>query len=263
MSYSQQSTADPSVTFFKLVDHDSFPDSDPESGLGPSPVRHSKCVTIEIINTEGTASCGGDDETLPVLATKAPMGKGKGKAATQPPARTPSSESAASPKKPNAIKQALEKPHLAPVHWPETYDAIEEMCSQFPAPVDAISCDTAKSKEMGPGVRDAYRIPNLSTDLLLPLNALYCLPSSLLFRFWREQNKRSATLISLVLSSQTKDGVTVTAVDKLRAALGGTLSLDALLAAEEQVIADAINKAGFWRRKTQFVPTPPFRPPQI
>ena len=60
-----------------------------------------------------------------------------------------------------------------------------------------------------------------------------------------------------MLSSQTKDEVTDAAVDKLRVALGGTLSLDALLAAEEHVIADAINKVGFWRRKTQLVSSPP------
>ena len=60
-----------------------------------------------------------------------------------------------------------------------------------------------------------------------------------------------------MLSSQTKDEVTDAAVDKLRVALGGTLSLDALLAAEEHVIADAINKVGFWRRKTQSVSSPP------
>ena len=63
-----------------------------------------------------------------------------------------------------------------------------------------------------------------------------------------------------MLSSQTKDEVTDAAVGKLRAALGGALSLEALLAAEEQVIADAISKVGFWRRKTQFVPAPPSRP---
>ena len=40
-----------------------------------------------------------------------------------------------------------------------------------------------------------------------------------------------------------------------RAALGATLSLVALLAAEDQAIADAIGKVGFWCRKTQFVPT--------
>jgi len=45
------------------------------------------------------------------------------------------------------------------------------------------------------------------------------------------------------------------AVDKLRAA-----RRHALLAAEEQVIADATSKVGFCRRKTQFVPTPPSCP---
>jgi endonuclease III len=59
-----------------------------------------------------------------------------------------------------------------------------------------------------------------------------------------------------MLSSQTKDEVTDAAVAKLRAALGGSLSLDALLAAEEHIIADSINKVGFWRRKTQFVLNP-------
>ena len=61
-----------------------------------------------------------------------------------------------------------------------------------------------------------------------------------------------------MLSSQTKDELTDAAVEKLRVALGGTLSLDALLAAEEHVIADAINKVGFWRRKTQLIFSPSF-----
>ena len=56
-----------------------------------------------------------------------------------------------------------------------------------------------------------------------------------------------------MLSSQTKDEVTDAAVDKLRAAFGGTLSLEAVLAAEEQVVAECISKVGFWRRKTQLV----------
>ena len=43
-------------------------------------------------------------------------------------------------------------------------------------------------------------------------------------------------------------------MDSLSAALGGRLNLEALLAAKEYVIADAI--VGFWRCKTQFVPTP-------
>lgn len=55
-----------------------------------------------------------------------------------------------------------------------------------------------------------------------------------------------------MLSSQTKDEVTDAAVNKLRQAVGGTLSLEAVLAADESTISEAINKVGFWRRKTQF-----------
>lgn len=115
------------------------------------------------------------------------------------------------------IKQALDTPHPAPARWRETYDAIREMRARMPAPVDTMGCDTAKWKETDP------------------------------------RNKRFATLISLMLSSQTKDEVTDAAVDKLRAAFGGTLSLEALLTAEENVVAECISKVGFWRRKTQYI----------
>ena len=54
-----------------------------------------------------------------------------------------------------------------------------------------------------------------------------------------------------MLSSQTKDEVTDAAVAKLREAVGGTLSIDAVLAASESAVSDAICKVGFWRRKTQ------------
>jgi endonuclease-3 len=53
---------------------------------------------------------------------------------------------------------------------------------------------------------------------------------------------------------QTKDEVSDTAVDKLRTALGGTLNIEALLAVEAHVIADAISNVGSWRRKTHMVP---------
>jgi endonuclease-3 len=53
-----------------------------------------------------------------------------------------------------------------------------------------------------------------------------------------------------MLSSQTKDEVTDAAVSKLRDAVGGTLSVDAIISADEATISDAIAKVGFWRRKT-------------
>jgi endonuclease-3 len=56
-----------------------------------------------------------------------------------------------------------------------------------------------------------------------------------------------------MLSSQTKDEVTDAAVEKLRAAVGGTLSVAAIISADDSTISDAIAKVGFWRRKTESV----------
>lgn len=64
------------------------------------------------------------------------------------------------------------------------------------------------------------------------------------------KNRRFSTLVALMLSSQTKDEVTDVAVKKLRASVGGVLSIEAVIAAEESTISEAINKVGFWRRKT-------------
>ncbi|KAI6094042.1 DNA glycosylase, partial [Pisolithus croceorrhizus] len=122
-----------------------------------------------------------------------------------------------SPKKSKVIPQSLAAPHPAPERWKEAYDAIKEMRSRIPAPVDTMGCDQAQWKEQDP------------------------------------KNSRFATLISLMLSSQTKDEVTDAAVAKLRTAVGGSLSVDAVIAADEATISEAISKVGFWRRKTQYI----------
>lgn len=56
-----------------------------------------------------------------------------------------------------------------------------------------------------------------------------------------------------MLSSQTKDEVTDAAVSKLRTAIGGSLTVDGILNADETTISEAIAKVGFWRRKTEYV----------
>lgn len=56
-----------------------------------------------------------------------------------------------------------------------------------------------------------------------------------------------------MLSSQTKDEVTDAAVKNLRAAFGGSISLESMIAADDDVISQAIAKVGFWRRKTGYV----------
>lgn len=67
------------------------------------------------------------------------------------------------------------------------------------------------------------------------------------------QNRRFATLVSLMLSSQTKDETTDAAISKLRAALGGSISVDGIITAEESTISEAIDKVSFWRRKTGYL----------
>jgi endonuclease-3 len=156
---SHQSSASPAVTLFKLEDTD----NDPEPGaIMASSSRPSKRVKAEVTKTDETAYGDGDGAESPALSSKVPTGKGKGKkraASQRPPARTASSRSASAgaalPQKPKAIKQALEKPHPAPARWRETYDAIKEMRTRFPAPVDTMGCDTAKWKETDPRVRHA------------------------------------------------------------------------------------------------------------
>ena len=59
-----------------------------------------------------------------------------------------------------------------------------------------------------------------------------------------------STLISLMLSSQTKDEVTAAATMALRKALGGSITVEALIEADDKTISEAIAKVGFWRRKT-------------
>ena len=66
------------------------------------------------------------------------------------------------------------------------------------------------------------------------------------------QIKRYVILVALMLSSQTKDEVTHAAVSNLRNALG-TLTVENVIAADDSVISGAINKVGFWRRKTEYV----------
>lgn len=56
-----------------------------------------------------------------------------------------------------------------------------------------------------------------------------------------------------MLSSQTKDAVTSQAVINLHEALPGGLSAESLAAASEDTVANAINKVGFWRRKTEYI----------
>ncbi|KAH7093942.1 DNA glycosylase [Auriculariales sp. MPI-PUGE-AT-0066] len=129
---------------------------------------------------------------------------------------SPTKSRPSSPQKQKPIKMELDIPHPPPDKWKEVYDLIHEMREGIVAPVDTMGCHVPGQQESEP------------------------------------RNKRYITLVSLMLSSQTKDEVTHTAVGNLRTALGA-LTLETMLDADESVISGAINKVGFWRRKTEYL----------
>ncbi|KAI9633112.1 DNA glycosylase [Dioszegia hungarica] len=67
------------------------------------------------------------------------------------------------------------------------------------------------------------------------------------------QTRRFHVLISLMLSSQTKDAVTSAAVTNLHLTLPGGLTCTSLAAADRGVVEGCIAKVGFWRRKAEYI----------
>ncbi|KIK96678.1 hypothetical protein PAXRUDRAFT_825699 [Paxillus rubicundulus Ve08.2h10] len=188
-----------------------------EAGPSTPASRHPSRVKRE---TTATPSLNDDDAKEEYPATESKMSRKKTKVEEVVDATVTKNVPGAKsrpPKKPNAIPQSLKVPHPAPTKWKETYDIIKEMRSGIVAPVDTMGCDQAQLKEQEP------------------------------------KNQRYATLVSLMLSSQTKDEVTDAAIGKLRSALGGSLSVEGVLAADDATISEAIAKVGFWRRKTQYI----------
>lgn len=128
------------------------------------------------------------------------------------------------------VQQTLDAPHPAPTRWREIYALITSMRGRKVAPVDTMGCQLAQAGE---------------TDPVVPI-AFYAFPTIDLIH----QAKHFSTLVSLMLSSQTKDEVCDAAVKKLCAAVGGSLTVNAILAADRQTISNAIQQVGFWRKKT-------------
>jgi len=122
---------------------------------------------------------------------------------------------ASSPKKAKKIAEPLSQP--PPPNWEEVYAEIKAMRVNIHAPVDTMGCEQLGKTESDP------------------------------------KNGRFATLVGLMLSSQTKDEVTFVATQGLREALGGSVSVEAMIATPIEVIEKAIGKVGFWRRKAQYL----------
>eukprot|EP01139_Manchomonas_bermudensis_P025722 Amastigsp_a846472_19.p2 type:complete len:296 gc:universal Amastigsp_a846472_19:1046-159(-) len=127
-----------------------------------------------------------------------------------------STESASSPGK----KRKRTAPHVkldAPEGWLEVYEAIEEMRRAGGAPVDVMGCEMLADAKVEPRVA------------------------------------RFQTLVSLMLSSQTKDQVTAAAVRNLQLKLPGGLTIESVLAADVATLDALISKVGFHNRKCQYL----------
>jgi endonuclease-3 len=131
------------------------------------------------------------------------------------------------------VPSRLEIPHPPPDRWQDVYGMIKDMRKKEIAPVDTMGCQLAGKDEIDPKV-------------LLALELMHIFS-------WKIQNARLACLASLILSPQTKDEVCSAALEKLRVALGGAVSLQALMDADEETIRTAIKSVGFWQKKAMCV----------
>ncbi|KAF2422730.1 DNA glycosylase [Tothia fuscella] len=105
----------------------------------------------------------------------------------------------------------------APPNWEEMYNLTKEMRKTITAPVDTMGCERLAD------IKDTPR------------------------------NQRFQTLISLMLSSQTKDTVTAVAIQNLQRELPGSLTLESILAIEPSRLNDLIGKVGFHNIKTKHI----------
>jgi endonuclease-3 len=158
------------------------------------------------------------------------------------PSQGTSPEKSPSKKKTKTIvKQALLNPVPPPARWKETYGLIEEQRKTFIAPVDTMGCD--KAGDVGPN----YQPKSTSDPMISSQDKIDQLKQR------SERDRRLSCLVSLMLSSQTKDEVTAQATFNLRLHLKDSLTVDSLRNATLTEIENCINKVGFWKKKAQYI----------
>ncbi|GAA5977009.1 hypothetical protein JCM11641_002226 [Rhodosporidiobolus odoratus] len=136
-----------------------------------------------------------------------------------------------SPRKPKVHVEALAVPHPAPNNWEQTYEVIRKQRERIVAPVDMMGCEQggkerAKKEEDGEGAEaDVKPVIESETD------------------------RRLSIIVSLMLSSQTKDPVTHQATMNLRTQLPLGLTLASLESSTAEEIDACISKVGFHTTK--------------
>lgn len=143
------------------------------------------------------------------------------------------------PPTPKKLKMELTDEEKArvktPKRWREQYELLCQLRREIITPVDTMGCE-----ENGQEARRADR-GRLRAD------------GSEESTDDKAQRLRFTTLVSLMLSSQTKDPVTADAVHQLQTRLSDGLTLKSLQEAPDELILECIGKVGFFRRKTEYL----------
>ena len=234
--YATRSRANPAVTLYNALAEDLAAEAS-----GSTTTRRSKRVKSEDEDGLSPTNSAVEDSGAATLKSRRPTKRVKAENAADggeatPPKRKAEPSLARTPKKQKPVQQFLDKPHPTPEHWKEQYDTIKSMRARLTAPVDTMGCDQAQNGETDPKVHIC--LPDIASETTDSISI---------------QNRRFATLVSLMLSSQTKDEITDAAISKLRAALGNSISIDGVIDADESTISQAIGKVGFWRRKAGYL----------
>ncbi|KAF2272527.1 DNA repair protein-like protein Ntg1 [Westerdykella ornata] len=104
-----------------------------------------------------------------------------------------------------------------PPNWEEIYALTREMRNENVAPVDTMGCESLADRNASP------------------------------------RDQRFQTLVSLMLSSQTKDTVTSATIKGMQARMPGGFNLESVLAIEPAALNAFINKVGFHNLKTKYI----------
>lgn len=111
-------------------------------------------------------------------------------------------------------KQKDEVPNWSPSNWEQVYENIREMRADKTAPVDSMGCERAHDAKASPAVQ------------------------------------RYQCLVSLMLSSQTKDEVNFAAMMRLRQ---HGLTVQNILDTSDKKLGELIYPVGFWKRKVEYI----------
>ncbi|MCJ1376278.1 DNA N-glycosylase and apurinic/apyrimidinic (AP) lyase [Loxospora ochrophaea] len=131
-----------------------------------------------------------------------------------------------------------------PSNWEEVYDTMKEMRKTLLAPVDTMGCEE---------LAEDHRTPLVNSNLLR-LSDNYFQSSHLLTRSPKPQDKRFQTLISLMLSSQTKDTTNALTMRRLQTELPPPgLTLENILDVSPERLNELIYAVGFHNNKTRYI----------